>query len=281
MEKKTPIITIILYITGILLLLISAFMLISALGYIKTYLASYGATFGDMWSNSLQYIIGQFVPYLGIGILCLGLGRAVNSADNAKATSSDQVNPELEARINDIAEAIDGLGHKVNYLSEDIYTARKVIGIKIEETERRDAYRITEMGRGLTAAMKALEIEDEPIRINLPVASAEEPAEQQEHSEALSEPSEGMPESSAAVTVNGQTEVHNTLPQIYTVSRRMTMPNCGNNKPRATEITQLSEIESGQLAKAELTVCKEEKVMKKYPQIFTMARNMVMPPCGK
>ncbi|MDD4200354.1 MAG: hypothetical protein PHS19_03085, partial [Eubacteriales bacterium] len=202
MEKKTPIITIILYITGILLLLISAFMLISALGYIKTYLASYGATFGDMWSNSLQYIIGQFVPYLGIGILCLGLGRAVNSADNAKATSSDQVNPELEARINDIAEAIDGLGHKVNYLSEDIYTARKVIGIKIEETERRDAYRLTEMGRGLTAAMKALEIEDEPIRINLPVASAEEPAEQQEHSEALSEPSEGMPESSAAVTVN-------------------------------------------------------------------------------
>ena len=96
-NNKTPASTVIFYIIGIILLIVSAFMLVTAITYTKTYLQSYDASFSDMWSNSIQYIITQFVPYFGMGIICLGLGRAIKGSAAAKAAApiaerSDQKN---------------------------------------------------------------------------------------------------------------------------------------------------------------------------------------------
>ena len=86
-NNKTPASTVIFYIIGIILLIVSAFMLVTAITYTKTYLQSYDASFSDMWSNSIQYIITQFVPYFGMGIICLGLGRAIKGSAAAKAAA--------------------------------------------------------------------------------------------------------------------------------------------------------------------------------------------------
>lgn len=99
-KKKTPVSTVIFYIIGIILLIVSLFMLWTAFNYTKTYLASYDATFKDMWSNSVQYIITQFVPYLGMGVICLGLGRAIYGSANARV-----VKPAEAAAAADAAEA--------------------------------------------------------------------------------------------------------------------------------------------------------------------------------
>ena len=272
-KKRTPAISIFFYILGILFLLVSVFMLVSAIGYTKTYLASYGASFGDMWSNTLQYVIAQFAPYLGIGIVSLGIGKAIKEAGNAKADASS---PELEAKLNAVAAAVDGMGQKVKYLSDDMDATREVLSIKIEEKEKRDAYRLAEMGRGLTAAMEALEVDDEPVKINVPIAPAEP--------EVPAAPAGPRPQIftvSRRMTMPACEEVK-ARPQIFTVSRRMTMPACAAVESLAAEEDQLSEINiNDHLADAVMTFYKEEKAMKKYPQIFTMARKMVMPPCKK
>ncbi|MCQ2545490.1 MAG: hypothetical protein MJ144_03555 [Clostridia bacterium] len=284
-KRKTPVITIIFYILGILFLLVSVFMLISAIGYTKTYLASYGASFGDMWSNTLQYVIGQFMPYLGIGIVCLGIGKAIKEAGNAKAAQNPMADAAMEARAKEMAAAVEKLNGRIKYLADDIDTTREVLSIKIEEKEKRDAYRLAEMGRGLTAAMKALEVEDEPVKITVPTAPAgpEVPAEP-EAPAVPAAPAGPRPQIftvSRRMTMPACEEVK-ARPQIFTVSRRMTMPACAAVESLAAEEDQLSEINiNNHLTDTEMIFYKEEKAMKKYPQIFTMARKMVMPPCKK
>ncbi|MCR5134751.1 MAG: hypothetical protein K6B12_03860 [Clostridiales bacterium] len=104
-KKKTPVSTVIFYIIGIILLIVSLFMLWTAVNYTKTYLASYDATFKDMWSNSMQYIITQFVPYLGMGVICLGLGRAIYGSANAKAVQPASAAGAAEAKDDAAEEA--------------------------------------------------------------------------------------------------------------------------------------------------------------------------------
>ena len=104
-KKKTPVSTVIFYIIGIILLIVSLFMLWTAVNYTKTYLASYDATFKDMWSNSMQYIITQFVPYLGMGVICLGLGRAIYGSANAKAAQPAAAAGTAEVKADDAKEA--------------------------------------------------------------------------------------------------------------------------------------------------------------------------------
>ena len=45
MKKRTPASSIILYIFGLIFLIVSAFMLVTAINYTKLYLASYETTF--------------------------------------------------------------------------------------------------------------------------------------------------------------------------------------------------------------------------------------------
>ena len=151
-KKKTPGVTIVFYIVGILFLVVSAFMLVSAIAYTSTYLQSYGATFSDMWSNSLQYIIAQFMPYLGIGIVALGIGKVAKDTRNMKVEAAQGDTSRLEAMLQKQADVSEEMSENIRYLSENLDTTREILGIKIGEKEKRDAYRLQEMGKGLTAA---------------------------------------------------------------------------------------------------------------------------------
>ena len=159
-NKKTPASTIIFYIIGIILLIVSAFMLVTAVTYTKTYLQSYDASFSDMWSNSIQYIITQFVPYLGMGVICLGLRRAIKGSAVAKAaapkaeakaeekTEENAAEAQLAEEAAALKEALsDADEGKIEDLIRRIDTNREVLSIKIEEKEKRDSYRIKELGK--------------------------------------------------------------------------------------------------------------------------------------
>lgn len=241
-KKKTPVVTIVFYIVGILFLVVAAFMLVSAIAYTSTYLQSYGATFSDMWSNSLQYIIAQFMPYLGIGIVSLGIGKVAKDTRNMKVEAAQVDTSRLEAMLQKQADVSEEMSEKIGYLSENLDTTREILGIKIGEKEKRDAYRLQEMGKGLTAAFETLERKTpEPIVITVP--AVETPAA----------------ESAASAAPAGP------VPRIFRVARSMTAPACQAVKPAAED----SVADAG----AAETVA--------VPQIFTVSRRMTMPGCGK
>lgn len=235
-KKKTPGVTIVFYIVGILFLVVAAFMLVSAIAYTSTYLQSYGATFSDMWSNSLQYIIAQFMPYLGIGIVSLGIGKVAKDTRNMKVEAAQVDTSRLEAMLQKQADVSEEMSEKIGYLSENLDTTREILGIKIGEKEKRDAYRLQEMGKGLTAAFETLERKTpEPIVITVP--AVETPAAE---SAASAAPAGPVPQifrvarsmtAPACPAVDSAADAgaaeNSATPQIFTVSRRMTMPGCG------------------------------------------------------
>ena len=251
-KKKTPGVTIVFYIVGILFLVVAAFMLVSAIAYTSTYLQSYGATFGDMWSNSLQYIIAQFMPYLGIGIVALGIGKVAKDTRNMKVEAAQGDTSRLEAMLQKQADVSEEMSEKIGYLSENLDTTREILGIKIGEKEKRDAYRLQEMGKGLTAAFETLERKTpEPIVITVPAVEA--PAVE---THAAEEPAVETPAAEAAASAAPAGPV----PQIFRVARSMTAPAC----PAVDSAADAGAAENSAT-----------------PQIFTVSRRMTMPGCGK
>ena len=251
-KKKTPGVTIVFYIVGILFLVVAAFMLVSAIAYTNTYLQSYGATFGDMWSNSLQYIIAQFTPYLGIGIVALGIGKVAKDTRNMKVEAAQGDTSRLEAMLQKQADVSEEMSENIRYLSENLDTTREILGIKIGEKEKRDAYRLQEMGKGLTAAFETLERKTpEPIVITVPAVEA--PAVE---THAAEEPAVETPEAEAAASAAPAGPV----PQIFRVARSMTAPAC----PAVASAADAGAAENSAT-----------------PQIFTVSRRMTMPGCGK
>ena len=253
-KKKTPGVTIVFYIVGILFLVVAAFMLVSAIAYTSTYLQSYGATFSDMWSNSLQYIIAQFMPYLGIGIVALGIGKVAKDTRNMKVEAAQGDTSRLEAMLQKQADVSEEMSENIRYLSENLDTTREILGIKIGEKEKRDAYRLQKMGKGLTAAFETLERKTpEPIVITVPAVeapavethAAEEPAVETPAAEAAASaaPAGPVPQifrvarsmtAPACPAVDSAADAgaaeNSTTPQIFTVSRRMTMPAAANRQ---------------------------------------------------
>lgn len=253
-KKKTPGVTIVFYIVGILFLVVAAFMLVSAIAYTSTYLQSYGATFSDMWSNSLQYIIAQFMPYLGIGIVALGIGKVAKDTRNMKVEAAQGDTSRLEAMLQKQADVSEEMSENIRYLSENLDTTREILGIKIGEKEKRDAYRLQEMGKGLTAAFETLERKTpEPIVITVPAVEA--PAVETHAAEAAASAAEA-PEAEAAASVAPAGPV----PQIFRVARSMTAPAC----PAVDSAADAGAAENSAT-----------------PQIFTVSRRMTMPGCGK
>ena len=251
-KKKTPGVTIVFYIVGILFLVVAAFMLVSAIAYTSTYLQSYGATFSDMWSNSLQYIIAQFMPYLGIGIVALGIGKVAKDTRNMKVEAAQGDTSRLEAMLQKQADVSEEMSEKIGYLSENLDTTREILGIKIGEKEKRDAYRLQEMGKGLTAAFETLERKTpEPIVITVPAVEA--PAVE---THAAEEPAVETPAAEAAASAAPAGPV----PQIFRVARGMTAPAC----PAVDSAADAGAAENSAT-----------------PQIFTVSRRMTMPGCGK
>ncbi|MDY5606808.1 MAG: hypothetical protein ACI4KK_01600 [Lentihominibacter sp.] len=251
-KKKTPGVTIVFYIVGILFLVVAAFMLVSAIAYTSTYLQSYGATFSDMWSNSLQYIIAQFMPYLGIGIVALGIGKVAKDTRNMKVEAAQGDTSRLEAMLQKQADVSEEMSENIRYLSENLDTTREILGIKIGEKEKRDAYRLQEMGKGLTAAFETLERKTpEPIVITVPAVEA--PAVE---THAAEEPAVETPAAEAAASAAPAGPV----PQIFRVARSMTAPAC----PAVDSAADAGAAENSTT-----------------PQIFTVSRRMTMPGCGK
>ena len=251
-KKKTPGVTIVFYIVGILFLVVAAFMLVSAIAYTSTYLQSYGATFSDMWSNSLQYIIAQFMPYLGIGIVALGIGKVAKDTRNMKVEAAQGDTSRLEAMLQKQADVSEEMSENIRYLSENLDTTREILGIKIGEKEKRDAYRLQEMGKGLTAAFETLERKTpEPIVITVPAVEA--PAVE---TPAAEEPAVETPAAEAAASAAPAGPV----PQIFRVARSMTAPDC----PAVDSAADAGAAENSAT-----------------PQIFTVSRRMTMPGCGK
>ena len=261
-KKKTPVVTIVFYIVGILFLVVAAFMLVSAIAYTSTYLQSYGATFSDMWSNSLQYIIAQFMPYLGIGIVALGIGKVAKDTRNMKVEAAQGDTSRLEAMLQKQADVSEEMSENIRYLSENLDTTREILGIKIGEKEKRDAYRLQEMGKGLTAAFETLERKTpEPIVITVPAVEApavETPAAEEPAVEtpAAEEPAVETPAAEAAASAAPAGPV----PQIFRVARSMTAPAC----PAVDSAADAGAAENSTT-----------------PQIFTVSRRMTMPGCGK
>jgi len=257
-NKKTPASTIIFYIIGIILLIVSAFMLVTAITYTKTYLQSYDASFSDMWSNSIQYIITQFVPYLGMGVICLGLGRAIKGSAVAKAaapkaeakaeekTEENAAEAQLAEEAAALKEALsDADEGKIEDLIRRIDTNREVLSIKIEEKEKRDSYRIKELEKKVEDFLADVKYINEPLEelVYKQAAGVDETEEIPAPAEAAAEVAEA-----------------GAVPQIFRMARNLTMPQCPAVKAAAETAAETAEVGA-------------------VPQIFRVARNLTMPQC--
>lgn len=256
-NKKTPASAVIFYIIGIILLIVALFMLWAAVSYTKAYLQSYDASFKDMWSNSVQYIITQFVPYLGMGVICLGLGRAISGSAAAKAVKAAAKDDDVEDFLPAAAKATESAegepaesrvsADQVEELIRRIDTNREVLSIKIEEKEKRDSVRLQKLEKKVEDFLNDVMYINEPLEelVNKQAGIADE-----------GEPAE------AAEAV--EASVAGPVPQIFRVARNMTAPAC--------PIIKAAEAE-------EAPVAAEVPTAGPTPQIFRVARNMTMPAC--
>ncbi|MDO4517580.1 MAG: hypothetical protein Q4B78_00050 [Bacillota bacterium] len=243
-KKKTPALSVIMYIVGILFLAIGAFMLVMALNYAKLSLEVMSADFSDMWSNLIQYTIAQCGPYFGIGIVSIGIGAMIKEARCGKAMKSEDVADEHVSSAEKGADSINQkkLEDAISYLANNIDTTREVLCIKIEETEKRDAYRLKEMGKGLTAAFETLDrTNQDPINIEVPMA-----------------PNASEINMGTAKKLEEQGEAPaGKIPPLFRVADRMAMP----SMPRVEACGSRA----------------EKTEVGKTPQLFRVARTMVMP----
>ncbi len=262
-NKKTPASTVVFYIIGIILIIVSLFMLWTAINYTKAYLQSYDASFKDMWSNSIQYVITQFVPYLGMGVICLGLGRAISGSARAKAAAPVEKPEEEEGLAADLKAAADAedaadavrkeaeIDAKIDALARNIDTNREVLSIKIEEKEKRDSYRIKELEKKVEGFLEDIKYINEPLE-ELVYKQAAGVEEESAEAEAVYAVEEEEP----AVEVKAP----GVVPQFFRVAKAMTMPAC----PAA--------------AGAEAPAA-EAKAPGAVPQFFRAAKTMTMPAC--
>ena len=281
-NKKTPASSVVFYIIGIILLIVALFMLWTAVSYTKAYLQSYDASFKDMWSNSVQYIITQFVPYLGMGVICLGLGRAISGSAAAKAArSKDDDAPDFlpaAAKAPEPAEAepVESrvAADQVEDLIKRIDANREVLSIKIEEKEKRDSVRLQKLEQ------KVEDFLNDVLYINEPL---EELVNKQAGLVAEEEP--------AAAEV-AEAPAAGPTPQIFRVARNMTAPACpivsapaeaaeAAEAPVAGPTPQIFRVARNMTAPAcpIVSAAAEAPAIGATPQIFRVARNMTMPSC--
>ena len=301
-KKKTPVSTVIFYIIGIILLIVSLFMLWTAVNYTKTYLASYDATFKDMWSNSMQYIITQFVPYLGMGVICLGLGRAIYGSANAKAVLPAAADGAAEAKDDAAEEAQkDGEGaadaedtakaaEPAESASEAIPAAagaaigagavsagqmeellkridmnREVLSIKIEEKEKRDSFRIKELERKVDGFLDDVKYINEPLEelVYKQAAGIDDEEIAPAEAAAAEVAAEAAEPAAEAAEQGALQKAAGIIPQIFRMARNMAMPAV----PEATFEPAKAEAAPAPAAAGAV------------PQIFTVSRRMTAPAC--
>ena len=272
-NKKTPASSVIFYIIGIILLIVALFMLWTAVSYTKAYLQSYDASFKDMWSNSVQYVITQFVPYLGMGVICLGLGRAISGSAAAKAAKSakkDDVEDFLPAAAKAAepasaepaaAKPVESrvAADQVEDLIRRIDANREVLSIKIEEKEKRDSFRIKELEKKVENFLEDFKYINEPLE------------------ELVYKQAGIVEEKLVEAAVVGPT------PQIFRVARNMTAPACPIIKTvgATPQIFRVARNMTAPACPAIKTAeaATEAPAVGPTPQIFCVARNMTAPAC--
>ncbi|MGX8774052.1 MAG: hypothetical protein ACSW8G_03230 [Bacillota bacterium] len=255
-NKRTPVSSILFYIAGLILLIISLFMLWTAVSYTKTYLQSYDASFSEMWSNSIQYVITQFVPYFGMGVICLGLGRAIAGSASSKAAEPEEEDSlaadlaraaKAKAAEEKEAEAADLFDDLVKRIDAN----REVLSIKIEEKEKRDSFRIKELEKKVDGFLEDIKYINEPLEelvYKQAAGISEEPAEEE------------ATEAPAAAP--------GPVPQFFRVAKAMTMPECPAVKTTETDTAD----EAAEPAAA-------SAAPGAVPQFFRVAKVMTMPAC--
>lgn len=309
-KKKTPVSTVIFYIIGIILLIVSLFMLWTAFNYTKTYLASYDATFKDMWSNSLQYIITQFVPYLGMGVICLGLGRAIYGSANAKvaqpvaadgaaakADEAEEAQKDTEDAANAAADAEDtakaaepaeavpdaagaaagaaiGAGAvsagQMEELLKRIDMNREVLSIKIEEKEKRDSFRIKELEKKVDGFLEDVKYINEPLEELVYKQAAGIDDEDITPAEAAAEEPAAEPEPAVAAEPAAEPAEQGTLQKAAGIIPQIFRMARNMAMPAVPEAT----FEPAKAAEATAPAATGA-----VPQIFTVSRRMTAPAC--
>lgn len=126
-KTPTPGISVAFYVIGLVFLVISLFMLFTAISYTKMYLESYDATFADMWSNSIQYVLEHFIPYVGFGIISIGLGKAIKEFRAGRAPNVDKLVNELKTAREDVSGSFQSSAETVNAAVESINVAAEAV----------------------------------------------------------------------------------------------------------------------------------------------------------
>ena len=283
-KKKIPVSTVIFYIIGIVLLAVAAFMLWTSVNYTKTYLISYDAAFKDMWSNTVQYVIAQFVPYLGMGVICLGIGRAIYGTANARvfhaaedpsadeaAETAEESGQEAEKKAAPAAAAGAAAisTDQMDELIRRIDTNREVLSIKIEEKEKRDSFRIKELEKKVEDFLTDVKYINEPLEELVYKQAAGIDDEDTVIAETDAKEADMEPAAAAG-----------PVPQIFRVARNMAMPACIAAAKAAAVIPQVFRVTRGMTMPAcPAAAADAMPEAGAAPQIFTVSRRMTMPAC--
>ena len=262
-NKRTPASSVVFYIIGIILLIVSAFMLWTAVSYTKTYLQSYDASFSDMWSNSVQYIIAQFVPYLGMGVICLGLGRAIAGSARAKAEEPEEeeglaADLKAAAKAKKQADFEADVAAKIEDMARSIDANREVLSIKIEEKEKRDSFRIKELEKKVEGFLDDMKYINEPLEelVYKQAAGIDDEAPEAE-----------IPAEPAAAP--------GPVPQFFRVAKAMTMPACPAAKAAPGAVPQFFRVAKVMTMPA-CPAVKSAEAAGAVPPVFRVARTMTM-----
>ncbi|MDO5490782.1 MAG: hypothetical protein Q4F96_00060 [Bacillota bacterium] len=196
MKKRTPISSIILYIFGIIFLIISVFMLVTAWQYTKLYLASYETTFAEMWSNSVQYMIEKFLPYFAAGVICIGIGKAISVFVRGQGVfigggAAPEGDDETAIRLKELREVgsikLEEMERRekvrLDDVREDIIRDMAVHKLQREAREAEIISKLNAMGE-----MMGLNMDDVYARADIPVVAAAEEAAAEETDKLTGDP---------------------------------------------------------------------------------------------
>lgn len=118
-KKKTPVISIVLYVIAALLAILFAYMLGASILYIKDYLAQYSMSFSDVASDSIKMIINQSVAYLVYAILVFAAGKVIAlTAPLAAAVGVVEEISEEETADLEVSESFDTVDQAVEAVRE-------------------------------------------------------------------------------------------------------------------------------------------------------------------
>lgn len=84
-KGKTSVLVVVLYVIAAILAGVFCWMLYASIQYINSYMASYGMSFADMASDSVQYVMSQSLNYLIYALIIFVLAKGLKLLQNGRA----------------------------------------------------------------------------------------------------------------------------------------------------------------------------------------------------